>query len=237
MSGLAGLAPGMQGVAPVMTKAVRGVILDVDGTLVNSNDAHARAWVQALAHFDIYVPFPEVRRMIGMGGDKLLPAVANVTEDSPLGQKVSEYRSTIFSERFLPQLAPFPKTRELLSRMRASGLSLSVATSAQQSELEPLLRLAKVWDLLEGASSSNEAEHSKPDPDIVQAALRRLDLDPSRVVMIGDTPYDIEAAARAGISTIAFRCGGRSDRDLAQAIAIYDDPADLLAHFDSSPLV
>jgi len=219
-----------------MTRHVRGVILDIDGTLVNSNDAHARAWVQALAHFDIYVPYTVVRRSIGMGGDNLLPAIANVAADSPLGKRVSEYRSAIFQQQFLPQLTAFPKTRELLARMRDSGLSLCVASSAQQAEIEPLLRLAKVQDLLEGASSSSDAQHSKPDPDIVQAALRRLDLDPERVLMLGDTPYDIEAARRAGLGTIALRCGGRSDQDLAQAIAIYDDPADLLEHFASSPL-
>jgi HAD superfamily hydrolase (TIGR01549 family) len=220
-----------------MSRRVRGVIFDVDGTLVNSNDAHARAWVQALAHFDIYVPYPVVRRLIGMGGDKLLPAIADISEDSPLGKKVTERRGAIFKQQFLPHLAAFPKARELLAKMRDVGLSLTVASSAKPEELEPLLGLANVLDLIEGATSSGDAAHSKPDPDIVQAALDRLDLDAARVLMIGDTPYDIEAASRAGLKTIAFRCGGRSDRDLAQAVAIYDGPADLLAHFDSSPLV
>jgi HAD superfamily hydrolase (TIGR01509 family) len=220
-----------------MSRRARGVIFDIDGTLVNSNDAHARAWVQALAHFDIYVPYPVVRRLIGMGGDKLLPAIADISEDSPLGKKVTERRSALFRQQFLPHLVAFPKARELLAKMRDLGLSLTVASSAKPEELEPLLRLANVLDLIEGATSSGDAAHSKPDPDIVQAALDRLDLDPARVLMIGDTPYDIEAASRAGLKTIAFRCGGRSDRDLAQAVAIYDGPADLLAHFDSSPLV
>jgi HAD superfamily hydrolase (TIGR01549 family) len=220
-----------------VSRRTRGVIFDIDGTLVNSNDAHARAWVQALAHFDIYVPYPVVRRLIGMGGDKLLPAIADISEDSPLGKKVTERRSAIFKQQFLPHLVAFPKARELLVKMRDVGLSLTVASSAKPEELEPLLRLANVLDLIEGATSSGDAAHSKPDPDIVQAALDRLDLDPARVLMIGDTPYDIEAASRAGLKTIAFRCGGRSDRDLAQAVAIYDGPADLLAHYDSSPLV
>jgi HAD superfamily hydrolase (TIGR01509 family) len=219
-----------------MTQRVRGVIFDIDGTLINSNDAHARAWVQALAQFDIYVPFPEVRRLIGMGGDKLLPAIAHLEEDSRLGRKISERRSQIFSREYLPHLHAFPKTRELLTKIREAGLALAVASSAKKEELEPFLRLANVLDLIEGATSSADAESSKPDPDIVQAALLKLDLDPGRVLMIGDTPYDIEAARRAGMDTIAFRCGGRSDHDLAGAVAIYDGPADLLAQFDASPL-
>jgi len=214
----------------------RGVILDIDGTLINSNDAHARAWVQALAQFDIYVPFPEVRRLIGMGGDKLLPAIARIEEDSPLGKKVSERRAEIFNQQYFRHLAAFPKTRELLMKMRDVGMSLAVASSAKRAELEAFLRLANVLDLIEGATSSSDADNSKPDPDIVQAALRKLELEPGRVLMIGDTPYDIEAASRAGIATIAFRCGGRSDEDLERAIAIYDGPAALLADFDASPL-
>lgn len=219
-----------------MTQRIRGVIFDVDGTLINSNDAHARAWVQALAHFHIYVPFTEVRRLIGMGGDKLLPAVAHLEEDSRLGEKIGNLRSEIFSREYLPHLHAFPKTRELLLKIRDSGIALAVASSAKKAELRPFLQLANVLDLIEGATSSTDAENSKPDPDIVRAALRTLDLDPGRVLMIGDTPYDIEAASRAGLGTIAFRCGGRSDLDLAGAIAIYDGPADLLAKFDASPL-
>ena len=219
-----------------MTHRIRGVILDVDGTLINSNDAHARAWVQALAQFDIYVPFPEVRRLIGMGGDKLLPAIAHIEADSRLGKKISERRSELFSRGYLPQLHAFPKTRDLLTRIRDAGMVLAVASSAKKAELEPFLRLANVLDLIEGATSSTDAESSKPDPDIVQAALRTLELEAYRVLMIGDTPYDIEAASRAGMGTIAFRCGGRSDHDLAGAVAIYDGPADLLAQFDASPL-
>jgi HAD superfamily hydrolase (TIGR01509 family) len=219
-----------------MTHRIRGVILDIDGTLINSNDAHARAWVQALAQYAIYVPFTEVRRLIGMGGDKLLPALAHIEEGSRLGKKISERRSEIFSHEYLPHLHAFPKTRELLTKIRETGAALAVASSAKKAEMEPLLRLANVLDLIEGATSSTDAESSKPDPDIVQAALRQLDLDPARVLMIGDTPYDIEAASHAGMATIAFRCGGRSDRDLAGALAIYDGPADLLAQFDASPL-
>jgi HAD superfamily hydrolase (TIGR01509 family) len=219
-----------------MTDRVQGVIFDLDGTLINSNDAHARAWVEALSEVEISVDFAQVRPLIGMGGDKLLPALAGLTEDSKVGVRVSERRSKIFRERYLPNLRSFPKTRELLLRARQAGLALAVASSAKKEELSTLLELAKVKDLIETATSSGDAERSKPDPDIVRAALDRLELSPARVLMIGDTPYDIEAARRLDIDTIAFRCGGRSDRDLSGAIAIYDGPEQLLERFDSSPL-
>lgn len=217
-------------------KRVRGVILDVDGTLINSNDAHARAWLDALAESDIVVSFADVRNLIGMGGDKLLPALANVEEDSELGQRVGKRRAEIFRAKYLAQLRAFPKTRELLLKMRDSGQKLAVASSAKREELAPFLELANVQDLIEAITSSSDAASSKPDPDIVQAALGQLQLEPDQVLMLGDTPYDIEAARRAGIRTIAFRCGGRSDADLSAALAIYDGPADLLAQFASSPL-
>jgi len=109
------------------------------------------------------------------------------------------------------------------------------ASSANKSELEPLLAVADIGDLIEGATISSDAEHSKPDPDIVRAALVRLELHPAQVIMLGDTPYDIEAATRSGLGTVALRCGGHSDHELSGAIAIYDDPADLLRQFASSP--
>lgn len=218
------------------SKRVRGVILDVDGTLINSNDAHARAWVDALADSNIFVSFTQVRGLIGMGGDKLLPALASIDEASDLGQRISSIRGEIFRRQYLPHLKAFPKTRELLLHMRDCGQTLAVASSAKKEELEPFLELANVRDLVTAAASSSDASSSKPDPDIVQAALDQLQLQPTQVVMLGDTPYDIEAAGRAGVGTIAFRCGGRSDADLAGAIAIYDGPADLLAQFAASPL-
>lgn len=219
-----------------MSQRIRGVILDIDGTLLNSNDAHARAWVDALAEVGIEVSFTDVRQLIGMGGDKLLPAIAKIEADSPLGSKVSQRRAEIFKQRYLPGLRPFPKARELLLRMRGAGLVLAVATSAKKEELTPFLEIANVADLIEDATSSSDAQNSKPDPDIVRAALDKLALGAPHVLMIGDTPYDIAAASQAGIRTIAFRCGGRSDADLAGAIAVYDGPADLLASFASSPL-
>ena len=219
-----------------MAKPIRGVILDVDGTLVDSNDAHARAWVEALAEEGIRVEFERVRPLIGMGGDKLLPEISGIEEESPEGKRISERRGEVFKEKYLPSIKPCRGSRELLKRMKGDGLKLVVASSAKEDELDPLLEIAGASGLIEEKTSSDDAENSKPDPDIIQAALDGSGLSPEEAVMLGDTPYDIEAAKKAGVDTVALRCGGWKDEDLAGAIAIYDDPADLLAHYDRSPL-
>src|SRR3712207_3631670 len=122
-------------------KRVRGVILDVDGTLVDSNDAHARAWAGALAEQGSDVPFEDVRRMIGMGGDKIIPLVSGREEETPEGKTISDRRAEIFKRRYLPGLRPTPSAKDLLGRMRADGLRLVVASSAKADELGPLLKV------------------------------------------------------------------------------------------------
>ena len=214
---------------------VRGVILDVDGTLVDSNDAHARAWVDAFAEFEFDVPYARVRSLIGMGGDNLLPEAIGVEKDSPQGEALSKRRGAIFEERYLKTVNPFRGTRELLERMRAEGLEIAIGTSAQKDDLKALLEIAGVVDLIDSKATADDAESSKPDPDIIHAALKRLELPPAQVLMVGDTPYDIEAAGRAGVGTVAFRSGGWKDDGLQGAIAVYDGPWDLLEKFDTSP--
>lgn len=214
----------------------RAAILDVDGTLINSNDAHAHAWVDACAEFGYEVAFGHVRSLIGMGGDRVLPQLTGLEEDSERGQQLSARRGEIFRERYLPSCTPWPCARELLQRMRSDGLTLSVATSASSRDMGALLKAAGIADLIEEKTSSSDAEESKPAPDIVQAALARAGCDASEAVMLGDTPYDVKASNRAGVRCIALRCGGWGDADLADAAAIYDDPADLLTHYAESPL-
>jgi HAD superfamily hydrolase (TIGR01509 family) len=214
---------------------VRGVILDVDGTLVDSNEAHTNAWVEALAEAGIEVPFSKVRRLIGMGGDKLLPASCGIDESTSEGGTIVKRREAIFRERYLPTLKPFPKAEELLHRMHADDLKLAVASSAKAQEVTALLRICGGDKFIEFKTSSDDTEHSKPDPDIVQAALRLLGLPASEVLMLGDTPYDIGAAHKAGTRIVAVRCGGWGDANLANAVEVYDDPADLLAQYDKSP--
>ena len=215
---------------------IRGVLLDVDGTLVDSNDAHAHAWVKAFAEHGIEVAFEDVRPLIGMGGDKVLDRLAGLPEDEPQAKRISTRRPEIFKEEFLPSLKPFPGVRELLTAMRSRGLRLVAASSAKKDELKGLLAVAGADDLLQEQTSSDDAAESKPDPDIVAAALKKIGLPAGEVFMLGDTPYDVEAAARAEVATIALLCGGWSREALEGALAVYADPADLLEHYESSPL-
>lgn len=215
--------------------AVRGVVLDVDGTLVESNAAHARAWVNALAESGRDVKLETVLRCIGMGSDKLLPEVARIEKDSPEGKQLTQRRSAIFREQELPNLRPTPGAQALLQRLHDEGMHLVVASSAEADELEALLDVAGARELVEETTSSDEAEQSKPDPDIVQAALQKLGVPPSECLMLGDTPYDVEAALRAGLRIVGVRSGGWDDAGLHGAVAVYADPADLLAHLEASP--
>jgi HAD superfamily hydrolase (TIGR01509 family) len=212
-----------------------GVLLDVDGTLVDSNDAHARVWVRALSEHGIQVEFATLRRLIGKGGDKLLPEVSGLDAESPEGKAISERRGELFKKEFLPTLRPFPGAKELMARMKEQGLRLAVASSSKKDELKELLRVCGADEFIEASTSSDDAENSKPDPDIVHAALARIGQPPGQVILLGDTPYDVEAGTKAGIRVVALRCGGWGDADLKGAIKVYDDPADLLARFDGSP--
>lgn len=215
--------------------ALLGALLDVDGTLVDSNDAHARAWQAALAEHHYVVDLALVRRWIGMGGDKLVPMATGLDHESATGRVIARRRGELFKQRELRHVRPFPRARDLLARMKAAGLKLVVASSAAEDELELLLQRAGVSDLLHATTSSDDAAQSKPDPDIVRAALRSAELAPRDACMLGDTPYDVEAATRAGVAIVALRCGGWNDASLVGARAIYDDPAHLLLEFESSP--
>lgn len=210
----------------------RGVILDVDGTLIDSNDAHARAWADAGQRLGYDLTFEDVRPLIGMGGDRVLAVTLQIQEDSAEGQELQELRARIFRRHYLPDLQPFAGVRDLLQRLRDDGFDLVVATSASEDDLRALLDRARAGDLIRAATTSSDAEESKPDPDIVEGAVSRANVPRESLLMIGDTPYDVEAARRARVPLVAVRCGGWDDGDLEGAAAIYDDPADLLEHYE-----
>ena len=216
-------------------KKVEGVLLDVDGTLIDSNDAHARSWSEALEEFHRDVPPEKIRPLIGMGGDKLLPQLLGVAADSDTGQAFSKRRAEIFRERYVPRLRLTRGAKELVQRLRKEGFKLVVATSAKEEELETMLERVGLDDLIEKKTSSSDAHRSKPDPDIIRAALRKGGLQADAAILIGDTPYDVEAGTRAGVDTVAFLCGGWDADALSGAVAIYQDPADLVKRFTSSP--
>lgn len=215
---------------------IRAVILDIDGTLVDSNRAHAQAFVDAARELGIPAPsVDEVWRLIGMGGDKLIPRAFGFEKDDDRGKELDEHKGEIFRGRFLPTLEPTPGARALLERFRADGLRLIVATSASEEDLHGLLERAGVRDLIDDSTSAGEVELSKPDPDVVHAALEQARVKAEAAVMLGDTPYDVQAATRAGVTIIAVRSGGWGDEDLGGAAMVFDDPADLLAHYHDTP--
>ena len=216
--------------------AVKAVLFDVDGTLIDSNDSHAAAWVQAFQEFGVTVDAIQVRRSIGMGGDKLMPAVSGITEESAQGTKIAKRRGEIFQREFLPRLQPFRDAHRLVAAVAARGHRAVAASSASEEDLIPLLDLAGARSLLDDWTSSDDADESKPAPDIIEAALRRAGVPAANAVMIGDTPYDIVAARSAGVRVIAFRSGGWLDPDLVGAIEIFDGPWDLLQNFERSLL-
>jgi HAD superfamily hydrolase (TIGR01549 family) len=216
--------------------SIKAVLLDIDGTLIDSNDAHASAWVDVGKEFGYDIKFDHVRWLIGMGGDKVLPEVTGLKEETELGEKILDRRGEIFRERYLSGLKPFEGTRELLQRISGEGMKLVVATSASEEDLKGLLKQAGIEDLIDQAANSDDADESKPAPDIVEAALKRGKVSAGEAIMIGDTPYDIGAATRAGVPIIGFECGGWSAEELRGAVAIYHGPGDLLDRYSLSVL-
>ena len=211
-----------------LNRTFASVLFDVDGTLVDSNGAHAVAGVGALREHGVRVDELQVRPLIGMGGDKLLPAIANLDDTSPEGRAIARRKKELFDE-LLPRLQPTPGARALLEHLRNQRIDVVIATSADDRDMDALLKQAKLDGLVDKRASKSDAAESKPDPDIIHAALALTRSGPESTVMVGDTPYDIEAARRAGIATIALRCGGYwSDRDLHGALCILDHPQELL---------
>ncbi|MBD1843205.1 HAD family hydrolase [Cyanobacteria bacterium FACHB-63] len=218
---------------------LKGVLLDIDGTLVDSNDAHAHAYVEAFAEHGYDVEFDRVRPLIGMGGDQLIPRiVSSLSGEEGEGKQIADRRKELIMQKYGADLAPTDGSRQLIEKLKQSGYELVISSSATSEELSVLLKAAQVDDLLDEkmATTSSDADASKPEPDLIEATLEKGHLKPKEAIMLGDTPYDIQAANAAGVAVIAFRSGGFSDEQLAEAIEIYDSPADLLAHFDQSSL-
>lgn len=214
--------------------ATRAVIFDIDGTLIDSVDFHARAWQEALAHFGISVQFDDVRSQIGKGGDQLLPVFVPAEQLDAMKDQMEAFRSELFKRQYLPKIRPFPRVRDLFERFKRDGHRIALASSAKEDELGIYKRLAHIADLIDAETSSNDVNCSKPCPDVFDVVVDRLGVSPSRAVVVGDSPYDAIAAGRARLTTVGVLCGGFPQEDLEQAgcIAIFRDPADILDRFD-----
>ncbi len=216
----------------------QAAIFDIDGTLVDSVDLHALSWHEAFAEFGHQVTFEQARSQIGKGGDQLLPMFLSEAELERQGENIETFRSKLFKSKYLPMVRPFSAVPELLRRVRDAGLKVAAASSAKKDELEVYLELIGIAGLVDVSTTSEDAERSKPAPDIFQVALKKLRLDGGDAVAIGDTPYDAQAAGKAGIATIGMLTGGFTEDDLRKGgcIAVYPGPGALLACFDASPL-
>ncbi|HEX8422731.1 MAG TPA: HAD family hydrolase, partial [Pyrinomonadaceae bacterium] len=180
-----------------------------------------------------------LHEQMGKGGDQLMPVFCSREELDKFGEELERSRAELFASVYLPRVRPFPKVRELFERIKADGLAIALASSAREEELARHKRSLRIEDLLAAATSADDAERSKPHPDIFQAALAGIGhVKPEESVVVGDTPYDVIAAGKAGIHTIGLLSGGFTEEDLrsAGAVEIYQDVADLLEHYDESLL-
>lgn len=218
--------------------ATEAVIFDIDGTLIDSVDLHAQAWQHAFRDFGFDIPYNDIRTQIGKGGDRLIPSLLRKEDVDRIGEKLDKYRGDLFKREYLPKVQPYDCVRELFERLREDGKRIVLGSSAKGDELDSYKRIANIEDLVEHETSSDDADRSKPSPDIFQAALDKLkNVGPNEVLVVGDTPYDAQAAGKIGLRTIGVLCGGFPEEDLREAgcFAIYRDPADILSHYDESP--
>ena len=217
---------------------IEAVIFDVDGTLVDSVDLHARAWQEAFRQFGKDVPLHRVREQIGKGADQLLPVFFSEEQLERFGKELEEFRQSLFKRSYMPKVKAFPRVRDLFLRIRSEGQRILLASSAKGDELETYQHLINAEDLVEGQSSASDVSRSKPHPDIFAAALKAGNISADRAMAVGDTSYDAEAAGKIGLRTIGVLSGGFPEDKLQEAgcIDIYRDAADLLEHYDQSPL-
>jgi len=216
----------------------KAAIFDIDGTLLDSVDLHALAWQEAMAKFGHDVSFEHVRGQIGKGGDKLIPVFLSVREQRDHGKELENWRGERFKSTYLPLVRPFSAVPNLLRRVRDAGMRVAIASSAKKDEIRKYLEIAHIADLVDVYASSDDADESKPAPDIFEAVLNKLGIEGADAVAIGDTPFDADAAGKANIPTIGLLCGGVAEASLRDAgcVDVYTGPATLFVRFEDSLL-
>ena len=210
---------------------LKGVIFDIDGTLLDSVDQHAQAWKETFDHFGLEFPLARIRSQIGKGSDKLLASLLSPEQIESQEEALNQFRSELFKSKFLNSCKPFPDVKQLFEALRARNIKIALGSSAKKEEIEVYKTTLEIAGLVDEAMSSEDVKHSKPDPDIVTAARQQLGgIAPSECCFIGDSPYDAAAAAQDGTKMIGLLCGGFPEKDLRSAGAseIFRDPSDLL---------
>lgn len=192
----------------------RAALLDVDGTLVDSNYQHALAWFRAFRQSGIVLPLWRIHRHVGMGGDQLVPALVGDEVDEACGDEIRDRRDEAFSE-LIKEVEPLEGSRDLIVDLKERGLTVVLASSAPEKELDRYLALLDARDLADCWTTDDDVQATKPEPDLVRAALEKAGTEDA--FMIGDTPWDIEAAGEAGVDTICVITGGFSEQELREA--------------------
>jgi HAD superfamily hydrolase (TIGR01509 family) len=212
-------------------------ILDVDGTLIDTNYQHALAWFRAFVRSEIVLPIWRIHRHIGMGGDQVVPALTDDQTERRLGDTIRDAEKQLYSE-LIGEVAAMEGSRELIVELGRRGHKVVLATSAKPDELDHYLDMLDARGVADAWTSAEDVEATKPEPDLVHAALEKVDAEPAQAVMIGDTPWDVEAAKRAGVQTIAVLTGGfaREELEQAGAIAVFESVAELCGRLDGSAL-
>jgi HAD superfamily hydrolase (TIGR01509 family) len=230
---------GFNSVRRIQRPMVKALLCDIDGTLVQSNWLHAAAWRDAFAEMGMQLELEDLRRQIGKGGDQLIPVFVPWWKRRHIEDPLQELRKFLFESQYREQVKPIPRVREFLLHLRERGIRLALASSASKKDLTMYKKIAHMEDLIEEESSADDADRSKPHPDIFVASLKRLGLAPADVLALGDTPYDAEAAGKAGVWTIGVTTGGWSREDLLAAgcVEVYQDVGELLDRFEESALV
>jgi membrane protein len=217
---------------------LKAIFFDIDGTLVDSNEFHVMAWDEAFREAGLVTEKSDIRGQIGKGADQLIPALFPQA-GSDQQQRIAKHHGTIFRDRYLHQVKPFPHAAELVGLLHAKGKDVILASSAERAEVDYYVGLLKLSAVLQGTVTKDDVANSKPAGDIFAAALAKVfPMAASETLAVGDTPYDVESALRSNVKTIALRSGGFSGRTLAEAgaVAIYASVKELFDRFQSSPL-
>lgn len=204
-------------------RLLQALLVDIDGTLVDSNDQHADCWIESFKHFGRDVSWEEIRPQIGKGGDLLVPDTLDARSMRSFGEELKRYRSELWKRSYIDGIRPFPGAAEALGRFREEGIRIALASSSNPDEVSHYARLLGVEDLIDAATSRDDARLSKPSPEIFAAAMENLGADPARTAAIGDTPWDILAAHRLAIPVVAVLSGGFPRESLAKAEVLCED--------------
>ena len=213
---------------------IEAIIFDLDGTLVDSVDYHTEAWVKAFKEYGYDFAFDRLQEQIGKGSEFIIGELLPANEADKLESDIAGYRKKYYQDNLLAKVKPFPQVKKLFETIKADGIKIILASSARTETIEHYKKLLEIEDLIDGATSTDDVEKSKPEPDIFTSALEKLDnISVENVIVVGDSPYDAIAAGKLSLRTIGVLCGGFERETLSQAgcMAIYQDPADLLNNY------